>query len=126
MQAHFVLYVADQAIARDFYASVLDAKPVLDVPGMTEFQINSETKLGLMPEAGIAKIISPQMPHPEKGSGIPRCELYLFPDDPEKCIQRALDAGAKLIDAFMPRNWGHTVAYLADFDGHILAIAAAS
>ena len=79
-----------------------------------------------MPETGIAKIICPKMPHPENGSGIPRCELYLFPDDPAACIHRALAGGAIEIAPFAARDWGHTVAYLADLDGHILAIAAVS
>lgn len=120
---HLILYVSDQAKSRDFYAQILDLVPVLDVPGMTEFQIGADCKLGLMPENGIAKLIHPQMPHPQDGSGIPRCELYLKVEQVNPYFERAIAAGAKLIQAATPMNWGDTVAYMADLDGHIVAIA---
>ena len=51
----FILYVADQNRSRNFYAQVLQKEPSLNVPGMTEFDLNETCKLGLMPENGIAK-----------------------------------------------------------------------
>ena len=57
--AQFILYVADQARARDFYRRVLAAEPVLDVPGMTEFDLGGAT-LGLMPAADIEALLSGQ------------------------------------------------------------------
>ncbi len=35
----FILYVSDQQVSRDFYAAGLGLEPVLDVPGMTEFNL---------------------------------------------------------------------------------------
>jgi Glyoxalase/Bleomycin resistance protein/Dioxygenase superfamily len=65
--AQFILYVADQARARDFYRHVLAAEPVLDVPGMTEFDLGGAT-LGLMPasdmEALASSIFAAAMPRP--------------------------------------------------------------
>ncbi|MCU0727352.1 MAG: lactoylglutathione lyase, partial [Planctomycetes bacterium] len=58
-RAEFILYVEDPSRARDFYRVVLGADPVLDVPGMTEFALGPETFLGLMPKAGIARLITP-------------------------------------------------------------------
>jgi catechol 2,3-dioxygenase-like lactoylglutathione lyase family enzyme len=49
--AMFILYVRDQQTSRDFYARTLGLEPVLDVPGMTEFQLTDSAILGLMPEA---------------------------------------------------------------------------
>ncbi|MEW6468770.1 MAG: VOC family protein [Bacteroidota bacterium] len=118
-----ILYVADQARSRDFYTAVLRKAPVLDVPGMTEFELAENLKLGLMPEKGIARILCPFTPHPEKGNGIPRCELYLMDADPAASLKRAVDAGARPVSAAVPRDWGHTVAYCADPDGHIIAFA---
>ena len=117
----FILYVSDQPRSRDFYAKVLQKTPVLDVPGMTEFQLNETCKLGLMPENGIAKILGEHLPHPATGNGIPRCELYLFTDNPTEACKRAVENGGKMISEVQPRNWGHTVGYVADPDGHILA-----
>jgi catechol 2,3-dioxygenase-like lactoylglutathione lyase family enzyme len=119
----FILYVADQQISKDFYSVVFDLEPVLDVPGMTEFELFEGVKLGLMPEKGIAKIFDNKMPHPATGNGIPRCELYLKLENATVYIEGSLQAGAKLISPLLLRDWGDTVAYLADPDGHIIAFA---
>jgi hypothetical protein len=37
--AVFILYIAGQARAMDFYRHVLAAEPALDMPGMTEFDL---------------------------------------------------------------------------------------
>ena len=77
----FILYSADQDRATNFYSQVLKMQPTLHVPGMTEFTLSAHSKLGIMPEDGIARIITPTLPHPKTGSGLPRCELYLYMDD---------------------------------------------
>ena len=123
MDAICILYVADLDRSRRFYAAVLDAEPVLDVPGMKEFRLTEGATLGLMPERGIAKILGDAVPHPEKGAGIPRCEVYLRVEDPEAWYRRALDAGATDVDALRQRSWGELAAYVADPDGHVLAFA---
>ena len=119
----FIIYVADQQKSKDFYENVLQQKPVLDVPGMTEFQINEHTKLGIMPEKGIANILGKETPHPSTGNGIPRSEIYLYTDHPSQYYLRAIETGAKVISPLQIRNWGDEVAYCADLDGHILAFA---
>lgn len=123
MEAEFILFVQDQQRSRDFYAAILDQNPSLDVPGMTEFDLGPGCKLGLMPANGIAKIITPATPHPFDGQGIPRCELYLLVENASTYCQRATESGAVVVSELAPRNWGHSVAYFADWDGHILAIA---
>lgn len=119
-----ILYVADQAAASRFYAAVLDASPILDVPGMTRFRLSEGAVLGLMPEAGIARIITPALPDPATAAGIPRCELYLHVPDVQVAYQRALDAGAVPVSQPADRDWGDHAGYVADFDGHVLAFAA--
>lgn len=119
----FILYVKEQERSKVFYESVLQSAPILHVPGMTEFKIAEGVILGLMPENGIAKILSPVMPHPATGNGTPRSELYLIVDNPEECLHRATEAGAKLISAAQARDWGDTVGYCVDPDGHIIAFA---
>lgn len=125
MQVEFILYVADQATSKDFYSTLLGQEPSLDVPGMTEFDLPG-CKLGLMPEANIARIISGPLPHPASGAGVPRCELYLLVDDLDASCARAEKAGAAVVDGAKDRDWGHRVAYYADDDGHVIALAAAS
>ena len=81
LSTEFILYVADQTRSTAFYTTLLGNAPTLDVPGMTEFSLSDGCKLGLMPESGIARIISGPLRHPSEGNGIPRCELYLLVDD---------------------------------------------
>jgi hypothetical protein len=45
-----ILYVADQRRSTGFYETVLSKQPVLNVPGMTEFMLGDDCKLGLMPD----------------------------------------------------------------------------
>ncbi len=118
-----ILYVADQNRSKEFYKKVLAIDPFLDVPGMTEFKITETHELGLMPEKGIAKILGDAVPNPSTGNGIPRCEVYLYVDEPEVYFERALQAGAKLINNIELRDWDDHVGYVADPDGHVIAFA---
>lgn len=123
MQVQFILYVMDQQRSRDFYSALLKKLPVLDVAGMTEFVLSDQVKLGLMPESGIAKIITPACADPATGSGIPRCELYLTVDNAPEWFAHALSCGALLVQDMQNRDWGACVGYVADPDGHIIAFA---
>lgn len=119
----FIVYVQDQARSRAFYETILGTKPVLDVPGMTEFALTSSSSLGIMPEEGIARLLGDGVPHPRTGNGIPRCELYLFVSDPAEHYDRLRKAGGKAISPPEPQSWGDLAAYGADPDGHVVAIA---
>ena len=118
-----ILYVNNQKESSQFYQKIFRCLPDLDVPGMTEFNISDSCKLGLMPSKGIAKILSTTMPHPDTGSGIPRCELYLYVDNIQFEFENAIKSGAKLINPIANRDWGDRVCYFSDLDGHILAFA---
>ncbi len=119
----FILYVADQKVSRDFYRRILDKEPVLDVSGMTEFMLSDNCKLGLMPESAIRKILGSNIPGPETGNRIPRCELYLYDEDIEGCYKRAIEAGAIEVSPVAQRSWGDKAGYVSDPDGHIIAFA---
>lgn len=121
----FILYIKDQARSTAFYRVLLERDPVLDVPGMTEFELSPGSKLGLMPEQGIARLISGALPHPALAQGIPRCELYLLVDHLDAAMQQAVQAGAVEVSPAADRDWGHRVAYFADPDGHVIALAQA-
>jgi len=122
-QTEIILYINDQQASTDFYTKLFRQNPDLNVPGMTEFRLSETCKLGLMPNKGIAKILSDKMPHPSTGNGIPRCELYLKVNNPEESYRLALSLGAKEISEIKHRDWGDTVGYVSDFDGHIIAFA---
>ncbi|TNF32140.1 MAG: glyoxalase [Deltaproteobacteria bacterium] len=123
MDAHFILFVADQAAATAFYTHVLARAPRLDVPGMTEYQLAGEAVLGLMPEAGIRRLL-PDLPDPASVRSAPRGELYLLVDDPEAHLLRLVAAGGRHLDDVAPRDWGHRAGYGLDLDGHLVVFAA--
>lgn len=119
----FIVYVADQNRSTDFYSKLLGMDPALNVPGMTEFKLSPTSKLGIMPEKGIAKIIADKTQHPSEGNGIPRCEIYLVVDDITPYYERAKELDALLVSDPMARDWGHMACYFSDPDGHIIAFA---
>ena len=122
-EIEFILYVSSQEKSRVFYERLLNIKPSLNVPGMTEFELLENVKLGLMPENGIAKIISEKLPHPKNGNGIPRCEIYLKVKSPMEHLKRGIELGGKEISKFQNRDWGDKVGYISDLDGNIIAFA---
>lgn len=126
IETHFILYVADPAKSRRFYAEVLGQEPILDVPGMTEFELMEGTILGLMPEDGIVRLLGNAIRHPSQAAGVARSELYLIVDDAAAVHATALNAGAREVSPLAQRAWGHSVAYSLDFDGHVLAIASSN
>jgi len=126
MKPHLILYVADQKASAKFYERVLAVKPLLDVPGMTEFPLGAGAVLGLMPAAGAKRLLGAKVPDPAGAAGIPRAELYLLLEDPAAYHRRALESGAQELSALLPRDWGHDAAYSLDADGHVLAFARAT
>ena len=122
MRAHFILFVRDQERSTEFYRATLDAPPRLNVPGMTEFDLPGGAVLGLMPEAGAARLLGSAF----SAAGAPRptrSELYLLVPDPASFHRRALAAGAREASALAARDWGDEAAYSLDPDGHVLAFA---
>ncbi len=122
-KTHIILYVKDQTRSAEFYARVLACQPSLNVPGMTEFVLSETCVLGLMPEAGIKRLLENALPDPARGAGIPRAEIYLRVKDPAAYHRRAIEAGATELSEMQDRDWGDRVAYSLDLDGHVLAFA---
>lgn len=92
---------------------------------MTEFALPGGAVLGLMPEAGIRRLLGDVLPDPVAARGVPRAELYLVVTDPAPYHARALAAGARELSGLARRDWGHWAAYSLDPDGHVIAFAAA-
>src|SRR5690606_30645682 len=118
-----ILYVDNQEASCVFYQKIFRKKQDLNVPGMTEFRLSENSKIGLMPNKGIAKILADKTPHPDNGNGIPRCELYLYVENIEWEYTNAITAGAQLISDIEERTWGDKACYFSDPDGHIIAFA---
>jgi len=123
MKTNVILYVLDQGASKRFYEAVLLSRPSLDVQGMTEFELNAETVLGLMPVAGIRRLLGETLPDPDTARGVPRAELYLTVDDPAEFHRRAIVHGARELSPLLLRDWGDEAAYSLDLDGHVLVFA---
>jgi lactoylglutathione lyase len=90
---------------------------------MTEFHLSEKHILGFMPETGIKKLIGNGLPDPESANGIPRVELYFRVANAEEYFERSLELGARNLSSIQLRDWGQSVGYVLDFDGHVLAFA---
>lgn len=123
LYTEIILYVKDQESSKQFYRKLLRNDPELHVPGMTEFVISEYLKLGLMPSAGIVRLLGNSIEDPEKASGIPRCELYFLVEDADAEYHHAIQSGAKMISPVASRDWGDLVGYVADPDDHVIAFA---
>jgi uncharacterized protein len=121
--ALFIFYVADVQRSAAFYATVLGYAPRLADPGMVEFDLAPGAVLGLMPAAGIRRLLGEALPDPQRAAGVPRAELYLLVEDAAVHHARALAAGGRELCPLSRRDWGHQVAYVLDPDGHVLACA---
>jgi catechol 2,3-dioxygenase-like lactoylglutathione lyase family enzyme len=121
---HVIFYVRDQAASTSFFRSVLALEPRLDVPGMTEFELSDRVVLGLMPEAGVVRLLG-SAHDPARAHGAPRAELYVVVDDPASYHARSIAAGGTEVSPVSPRDWGHVAGYTLDLDGHVLAFARA-
>lgn len=124
-KAHPILYVKDQTRSAKFYSRVFNCEPTLSIPGMTEFTLSENCVLGLMPEAGIKRLLGDCLPDPAQANGIPRAELYLRVENAAAFHCRAIEAGATELSPLADRDWGDRVAYSLDPDGHVLAFAEA-
>jgi uncharacterized glyoxalase superfamily protein PhnB len=122
MKIQFIIYVKNQQRSRIFYSAVLGTQPILDVEGMTEYCINAETTLGIMPSRGIVRILDNTIQDPSTNTA-PRAELYFHTERPDVALQNAVDNGAQLLSPVLPRDWGDEAGYCMDDDGNIIAFA---
>jgi len=123
MNVTIIIYTSDQEKATGFYRTLLGADPILAVPGMTEFELNEGTKLGIMPAAGIVRILEGEISEPICSQDHVKCELYLSKENADQLYENSMKAGGISLGGFKLRNWGEEVAYCLDLDGNLIAFA---
>lgn len=117
-----ILAVEDLPRALAFYRAVLGARQIVDTPVYAEFSLPGEMRFGLYAREGFAKntgIAPVRVP----GGGISATELYFYAQDLDTEIDRLKRAGARELSALAERDWGDEVAYFADPDGNVIAVA---
>jgi len=120
-EVFFLLYVADQTRSARYYREVLDLEPIVDVTGITEFRLRDGCVVAVMPLASARKLLGEAVFG--STSKVPKAEVYLVVDEPERYHRRALERGGIELSPMQKRNWGHRAAYSMDPDGHVLAFA---
>ncbi|MBN2693689.1 VOC family protein [bacterium] len=119
----FIVYVKNQEKSKEFYNEVLQTEPFLDVVGITEYRLDNEVSLGIMPEDAIYRLLEGKISHPSEINGKPKCEIYIYVKDPDSCYQRLINSGGVALSEGKIRDWGDYVCYGYDLDGNILAFA---
>ncbi len=117
-----ILAVSDLPQAARFYRAALAAEPAVDTATYIEFALAGGLRLGLYERHafGANTTETPVLiPH---GTLAPT-ELYWQVDDLPAAMSRLAEAGARLLSAPQPRSWGDEVAYYADPDGNVIALA---
>lgn len=118
-----ILAVEDVARAKAFYVAAFAWPVEVDVPGVyVEMAIPAGLRVGLYERRGFGRNTG-RVPMPIPPGELSPTEVYLRVDDLPDACARLERAGARLLSAAAPRDWGDTAAYYADPDGHVLAVA---
>jgi predicted enzyme related to lactoylglutathione lyase len=123
IKTHFILYVENQSISIEFYSKLLNQLPILNVPGMTEFNLSENTILGLMSSSGIKKLLDNKIDIYSSSDKAAKAELYIVVDNIQDYYDRALSLKTIVLSEIKERDWGQKVAYFLDPDNYVIAFA---
>lgn len=117
-----ILAVADLHRAIAFYDRAFAWPAEVDVPVYREYLLPGGMRLGLYQREGFARNTG-ALPTATAAGAITATELYLRVDDLSAAVADLEAAGARLLSAAAPRDWGDEAAYFADPDGNVLVVA---
>jgi uncharacterized protein len=117
-----ILAVDDLPRARAFYLSAFGWEVEVDLPVYVELRLPAGMRLGLYQRAAFGRNVG-EMPPGVAAGALATTELYLRPDDLEATVSRLLAAGARTLRPLELRDWGDEVAYFADPEGTVIAVA---
>ena len=115
-----ILAVDDLERAVRFYRDALGWAPTVETPVYVE--LANGMRLGLYLRDGFARNtgVPPQV---RPTHGTTAAELYFHVEDLVEAVERLRGAGATELSAPALRPWGDEVAYFADPEGNVVAIA---
>jgi predicted enzyme related to lactoylglutathione lyase len=117
-----ILAVSDLERAKRFYDSAFGWTRSVETPVYVEHSLPGGMRLGLYERNGFGKNTG-QVPELLPDGALTPTELYLYAEDLPVAIGRVAHAGARPLSALAPRPWGDEVAYFADPEGNVLALA---
>jgi lactoylglutathione lyase len=118
--ALLILAVEDCKLALTFYREAFGWPLAVDTTVYAELELPAGMRLGIYDRRHFGNNFGQQ---PRPLGVVTGTELYLYVDDIEAASDRALRAGARLLDASQVRAWGDLVAYVSDPDGNVIALA---
>lgn len=115
-----ILYVDDVPAAVDFYERAFGLARKFVAEGGDFAELNTgATSLAFCANALLREMgKSPGRPD----SAAPCFEIAFVTPDVVGAVQRALDAGGRLLQAPETMSWGQTVAYVADLNGFVVEL----
>lgn len=119
-----ILAVSDLARAVRFYDAAFGWTKEVDTPVYIELALPGGMRLGLYERHGFGRNTG-QVPALVAEGELRPTELYLHCDDVVHAIERVRTAGGRELSALAARDWGEEVAYFADPEGNVLALARA-
>jgi predicted enzyme related to lactoylglutathione lyase len=117
-----ILAVRDLARSGAFYRGAFGWPLRVEAPVYVEFELPDGRGLGLYAREGYAKNTG-QTPMTVPEGEITGTEIYFHVDDVDDAVKRLAAAGARLLSALAPRDWGDLAAYFADPDGNVIVVA---
>jgi catechol 2,3-dioxygenase-like lactoylglutathione lyase family enzyme len=117
-----ILAVSDLARALTFYRAAFGWEQTVGAPVYVEFTLPGGQRVGLYERHAFGKNMHEVPVLIPRGTLAPT-ELYCYADDLPSAIERLESAGARLLSLLTPRSWGDEVAYFADPDGNVIALA---
>ena len=123
--ALLILAVEDVERARCFYDAAFGWDVGVAVPVYVEYRVLPELGVGVYARDGFA-VNTGAAPACVPHGATTATELYLRVDDLAEAERRLRAAGARLLSPAAPRDWGDVVAYYADPDGNVVAVAQVS
>lgn len=116
-----ILAVEQLSRSVKFYGDAFGWPSTIDTAVYVEFALPHRLRLGLYDRVSFAKNIGQS--RALSPNTITATELYLYVEDLEAAIPRVLHAGARILNPLRKRDWGDEVAYFADPDGNVVALA---
>ena len=117
-----ILAVEDHPRAVAFYSRALGWRLTVETPVYAEFVDPGGMRLGLYQREGFGRNTG-EAPAITPPGRLAPTELYLEVDNVAEALAELERAGARRLSPPAPRPWGDEVAYAADPDGKVLAVA---
>ncbi|MDF1838214.1 MAG: VOC family protein [Planctomycetota bacterium] len=117
-----ILAAQDLAASADFYEKLLGWERTVDVPVYVQLTAPGGLGLGIYERESYG-VNTGQVPPLPKAGHAGGAEIYFYCKDLEERVALAESLGARPLSPLSKRMWGDEVAYFADPDENVVALA---